>query len=121
MLQDQAAGLAGEPRGGSQRVDSPVEWFSRVLCRAPERGRIVEQGLTGLCVVEPPEVIQFSAQCGRLFQVGESLHDQYRQGRFDPKTWRCGRRGLTGTATNLSYSRSRGSTRQNLNECTPHE
>ncbi len=41
-----------------------------------------------------------SPQVGRLFRAAEGLHDQYTQGRLDPKTWRGIGRTLEDVARN---------------------
>lgn len=38
--------------------------------------------------MDASEAVQFSSQVGRFFRAAEGLHDQFTQGRLDPKTWR---------------------------------
>lgn len=76
------------------RVAAVTEWttqwnsFLVSFAENPNLAEIWSRGVHDFASLSPTEVVQFSSQCGRLFRVGESLYDQYRQGRFDPKTWR---------------------------------
>lgn len=70
--------------------ESTTQWNSFLVSFAenPNLSELWTRGGRDFASLNPTEIVQFSSQCGRLFRVAESLHDQYRQGRFDPKTWR---------------------------------
>ena len=86
------------------RVAAVNEWTSQwnsflvSFAENPNLSELWSRGVHDFTSLNPTEVVQFSSQCGRLFRVGESLFDQYRQGRFDPRTWRGVQRTLEDVA-----------------------
>ena len=54
----------------------------------PNLSEVWTKGIRDFSVLDPKEVVQFSSHLGRFFRIGESIHNQFGQGRFDPKTWR---------------------------------
>lgn len=86
------------------RVAAVNEWtnqwnnFLVSFAENPSLAELWSRGVHDFSCLSPAEVVQFSSQCGRLFRVGESIHDQYVQGRFDPKTWRGVERTLQDVA-----------------------
>jgi hypothetical protein len=86
------------------RVAAVTEWttqwnsFLVSFAENPNLAELWTRGVNDFSSLSQTEVVQFSSQCGRLFRVGESLYDQYRQGRFDPKTWRGVKRTLEDVA-----------------------
>ena len=88
------------------RLAAATEWTNQwndFLASVAERPRLAEvwmKGLQDFSSLNESEVIQFSASIGRFFRVAESLHDQYTQGRLDPKTWRGIGRTLSDVSRN---------------------
>jgi hypothetical protein len=86
------------------RLAANTEWtnqwndFLVSFAEHPNLSEVWSKGLKDFSSLNPTEVVQFSSQLGRLFRVGEGIHDQYRQGRFDPKTWRGVKRTLEDVA-----------------------
>jgi hypothetical protein len=76
------------------RLAASTEWtnqwndFLSSFAEHPVLCEVWSKGLKDFSSLSAPEVVQFSSHLGRLFRVAEGIHDQYRQGRFDPKTWR---------------------------------
>jgi hypothetical protein len=76
------------------RLAAATEWtnqwneFSVSFAEHPILSEIWIKGLKNLSSLNPSELVQFSAQCGRFFRVAEGLHDQFTQGRLEVKTWR---------------------------------
>jgi hypothetical protein len=76
------------------RLAAVVEWttqwnaFSVSFAERPALAELWAKGAQDFSSLSQAEVVQFSAQVGRFFRVAEGLHDQYSQGRLDPKAWR---------------------------------
>ena len=76
------------------RMAASTEWtnqWNNFLASFAEDTRVAEVWLKGVqdfSSLNASEAVQFSSQVGRLFRAAEGLHEQYTQGRLDPKTWR---------------------------------
>ena len=76
------------------RLAAATEWtnqwneFSVSFAEHPILSEIWIRGTKDITALSPSELVQFSAQSGRFFRVAEGLHDQFRQGRLEAKTWR---------------------------------
>ncbi len=76
------------------RLAAVSEWtnqwnaFSVSFAEHPVLSEIWARGTQDLSSLNPTEVVQFYAQVGRFFRVAEGLHEQFTDGRLDPKTWR---------------------------------
>jgi len=68
------------------------------IAENPNLSEVWIKGVNDFSSLSPAETAQFSSQMGRLFRVGEGIHDQYKQGRFDPKIWR----GITRTLEDVA-------------------
>ncbi len=64
----------------------------------PNLSEVWIKGIYDFSALNPTEVVQFSSHLGRIFRVGENIYDQYKQGLFDPKTWRGVERTLADVA-----------------------
>jgi hypothetical protein len=86
------------------RLSASTEWtnqfndFLMSLAENPNLSEVWIKGVHDFSSLAPAEVVQFSSQLGRLFRLGEGIHDQYQQGRFDPKIWR----GITRTLEDVA-------------------
>ena len=64
----------------------------------PNLSELWIKGVRDFAALNPTEVVQFSSHLGRIFRVGENIYHQYKQGLFDPKTWRGVERTLADVA-----------------------
>jgi hypothetical protein len=86
------------------RLSAGTEWteqfnsFLMSFAENPNLSELYIKGLNNFSSLAPTEVVQFSAQLGRLYRIGEGIHDQHQQGRFDPKLWR----GITRTLEDVA-------------------
>jgi hypothetical protein len=86
------------------RLSASSEWtnqfndFLKSVAENPDLSEVWMNGVNDFSSLNPAETARFSAQMGRLFRVGEGIHDQYKQGRFDPKIWR----GITRTLEDIA-------------------
>ncbi len=77
-----------------RRLAAASEWtnqwneFSVSFAESPSLSELWLKGCNDFSSLNPSEVVQYSAQCGRFFRVAEGLYDQYTQGRLDAQTWR---------------------------------
>ena len=76
------------------RLAAATEWtnqwneFSVSFAEHPTLAEVWRKGSQEFSSLNPSEVVQFSAQCGRFFRVAEGIHEQYAQGRLNPNIWR---------------------------------
>ena len=86
------------------RVAAVNEWtnqWNQFLVSFAEHPNLAElwiKGARDFSALDSTEVVQYSSQLGRIFRVGENIFDQYKQGLFDPKTWRGVERTLADVA-----------------------
>ncbi len=86
------------------RVAAVNEWthqwnqFLVSFAEHPNLSELWMKGLRDFSALNPTEIVQFSSHLGRIFRVGENIYHQYKQGLFDPKTWRGVERTLADVA-----------------------
>ncbi len=88
----------------ASRASAATEWtnqwnhFLGSFAEHPNLSELFVKGVRDFATLNPTEVVQFSSHLGRIFRVGENIYHQYKQGLFDPTTWRGVERTLVDLA-----------------------
>ena len=76
------------------RLAAVTEWtnqwneWTASFADHPQLSELWVKGSADFLSLDPAEVVQYAAHCGRFFRVAEGLHRQYTQGRLDDSSWR---------------------------------